>query len=94
MGAREKVNCSCSTSGTRVNLITPPAYLLIRNEGGINSMGVQFTIQGVNIPWESKSMNRGVDIPLVGGQNSMGSGSIYHGYGAPYTIGRGSKYHG
>ena len=34
--------------------VCAPAYLLIRNEGGINSMGVQFTIQGVNIPWESK----------------------------------------
>ena len=28
------------------DILTPPAYLLIRNEGGQNTMGVQFTIQG------------------------------------------------
>jgi hypothetical protein len=26
--------------------LPPPAYLLIRNEGSQNTMGVQFTIQG------------------------------------------------
>ena len=54
-------------------------------------------------------MGMGLHIPLVGGQNTMVKWvfipwigvkipwvgvSIYHGQGAPYTIGRGSKYHG
>jgi hypothetical protein len=36
-------------------------------------------------------MGREVGIPWVGGQNTMGRGSIYHGYGGPFTIGRGVK---
>ena len=55
------------------------------------------------------TMGMGLHIPLVGGQNTMVKWvfipwigvkipwvgvSIYHGQGAPYTIGRGSKYHG
>ena len=31
----------------------PPAYTLIRNEGSQNTMGVQFTIQGVKIPYDT-----------------------------------------
>ena len=52
--------------------------------------------RGVDVPWVGgqNTMGRVVDIPLVEGQNTIGSGSIYIGYGAPYTIDRGSKYHG
>jgi hypothetical protein len=30
----------------------PPAYLLIRNEGGQNTTGVQFTIQGGGVSFQ------------------------------------------
>ena len=39
-------------------------------------------------------MGRSVDIPWIGGQNTMGMGSIYHGevVKIPWVVG--SKYHG
>ena len=55
------------------------------------------------------TMDRGVKIPWVGGSNTIGKGSKYHGQGGQntmgrgfkipwvggrYTMGRGSKYHG
>ena len=59
--------------------ILTPSFLIKRQTGESKYHG-----QGAQ-----NTMDRGFDIPWVGGQHTMGRGSKYHGYGVRYTMDKG-----